>query len=337
MGKKRQLMDYDKGALRNLVVHLEKVRRPMPGSQIPRLSIDMEGLEKTIKGLPKKEREVMERFWGLIPGTPIRSQNVLKKIGKDTALKNMLEEAYHVMEKLISVEYLYQFDNNAKKLVEEIVSKIDKTGHEDMSDIDTIKYYLIFLVFLGSGHQMIYEADELQAMTKQEEMEGCFDKYALLQATWNCTTKYFPEKAINLRLIIATLEMFDLRDIITMKKYVFLPIDKGYEDVYTNPVGTFYQIRLFKEKIFSCGPWNVTSSLIYGHNVDPKDLEKFCKHFAKFRNDWNSLSDFKQEQEETFIATTKGKVIVPCYKIEKLEFTDSYEIISLYVNRNCLL
>ena len=336
MGKKKQVVNYDKKALENLVAHIESARQPFKGLNIPKLKIDREALENTVKGLPKKEREVMEKFWGLIPGTPIQAKDIVKRIGKNLALKNMLDEAYSIVEKLISVEYLYQFDMGVQKLVQEIVTKIDKKDLENIDDISTIKYFLIFLVFFAGGHQMIYDTEGIQPMTQEEEKVGRFDKYALLKAAWESTTKNLPDHSISLRLIISMIEMFDVKDIIAMKRYVFLPIEREYEGLQTETVVTFQQIRTFKEKIFGSGPWNMTYLLIYGQQIERGEVEKLSKHFKEFRSDWNSLEKYKKEEDAVMI-TSKGEVTLPLYEVEGLQFTDSYEVMFLYLNRNVLL
>lgn len=335
MGKKRKSVAYDEKAMENLAVYINRARQPLKDVSIPRLRIDMKALEDTVKGLPKKEKEVMEKFWGLIPGTPIRANNVLQRIGKDMSLKNMMDEAYEIVRKLISVEYLYLYDMGVRKLVENIMTKIDKRNCEDISDIDAIKYFIIFLVFLSGGHQMVYETDGSRPMTEEEENKGCFDKYALLKATWDCTTKNLPDHSISLKLIILFLEMLDIKDVITMRRYVFLPIDREYEDMETDPIGTFKQLRLFKEKIFHSGPWNMAFLLIYGNNVEKAELEKLGKHFGEFRSDWNNLNKYRKD--DAVITTSKGEVTLPLYRVEEFEFTDSYEVMFFYVNRNYLL
>lgn len=332
MGKKKHLVDYDTKALKNLAIHIEKARQPMKGEGIPKLKINLGELEDTLKTLPKKEREVMEHFWGLIPGTPIRAMNALNRIGKDQALSNMLHGAYKVIEKIISIEFLYLYDTNVKKLIANFMTKIDKSGYEKISDIDAIKYFIIFLVFFAGGHQMVYETEGIQVMTEEEEKTGYFDQYALLRATWESTAKDLPNHSIRLRLIIQAIEMFDLKDVITMKKYVGLQIEKEYQDVETEDVGTFWKIRIFKEKIFQYGSWDITAMLIYGNKINQEKLLSFCKHFGEFRSDWKTIKRF--QKGEVIIATTKGEVKLLQYDIEGLEFTDVYEVMFLYLIRN---
>ena len=334
MGKKKQLVGYDKEAMQVLANHIRGARQPMKEGGIPELKINLDNLEDTVRSLPKKEREVMEKFWGLIPGTPIKAKGALSRIGKDAALKNMMEAAYQVISKLISIEYFYRYDSNAAKLIMDIMSKIDKTGYEEMSDIDAIKYFIIFLVFFAGGHQMVYETEGIPTMTDEEEKVGYFDKYALLKATWESTTKNLPDRSISLRFIILAMEMFDIKEVIAMKRYVWLPIEKEYEDIETEPLGTFEQIRIFKEKLFPYGAWDITCLIIYGNAVEEEELKKFGEHFDEFRASWKSLRKFQSTKVN--IVTTQGKKRITSYDIEGLKFTDIYEVMFLYICRNYL-
>lgn len=335
MGKKKQNVNYDRKALENLTIHIEKARQPLKDGNIPKLNIDLELLEKTIKSLSKKERELMEKFWGLIPGTPIRSENILFKINKDTALRNMLNAAYEIVEKLISIEYLYLFDIDVKNVVDRFATRIDKSGYEEISDMDAIKYLIIFLVFIACGPQMIYESEGIKTITEKEEKIGYFDNYSLLQASWYGSAKNFPEKSIKLGLIISAIEMFNVKDVIAMRKYVNLPIGKEFEGIETDDVKTFQQIRHFKEKIFPNGAWDNACAIIYGDNIERDILEKFCEHFPEFRADWGSLRKFKKGK--VTIETSEGRVKIPEYKIEELYFTDVYEVMFLYLSRKYIM
>lgn len=334
MGKKTRQVAYDKNALLNLANHIKRARQPLKENGIPELKIDLGGLETVIKELPKKEREVTEKVWGLIPGTVIQAKNVAARIQKDIAFKDMLERAYKIIEKLFSMEYLIQYDLEARKVAENFYRKFDKTGCEELTDVDALKYFLIFLVFLAGGPKMIYESEQLPQVTEEEEKVGYFDQYSLLTATWNGSAMDFPDKSIRIKLIILFLEMLDFKDVLSMKQYVGLPIEKEYENWPTESVIRFREIRQLKEKIFPSGSWETSEMFIYGHNVDKKQIEKFCSHFSNFRKDWTTVNPFRKGEDSFKV---RGKTIkLPRYEIEGFYFNDIYEIMFLYLSRRYL-
>ena len=335
MGKKTRQVNYDKSALLNLAEHIKSARQPLNGNKIQKLRIDLKGLESTVKGLPKKERELMEKFWGLIPGTAIQARNAAVRVQKDIAFKSMLDKTYRIVEKMFSMEYLIQFDPEARKVVDELIPKFDKSGCGDMTDVDALKYFILFLVFLTGGTKMIYESGEDKMMTDEEEKIGYFDQYSLLEATLEGSARDMPDKSIRIKLIILFLEMFDLKDVVSMKKYANLPIERQFEDLQVDSVTRFEEIRKFKERIFKSGSWETTEMFIYGHNIEEEKIRKLFEHFAEFRRDWNSIGRFQKGKDT--ISTSQGEVKIPRYEIEGFFFNDPYEIMFLYLSRNHLL
>lgn len=333
MAKKRQNVSYDRESLNQMALEINRIRRPMVEGKIPHLQINLDDLEKTVKGLPVKEREKLEKFWGLVPGTIKRYKNPLFKIVGDLALKNMADDATRILFKLISIEYLYMFDGNARKLVNDFASKINKRGFEAMSDIDALNYLIIFFVFICGGPQMNYD-NEKQKIQYEKEKLGHFDKFGLLNAIWEDSGHKLPDHSINLGLLISVIEMFELKDVIAMKKYVGLPISIEDSDIETEPTSTFWDIRKFKERIFSQGEWVITNYLIYNQGSKKLDLSAFEEKIAELRSNWNTVYEF--EVESSTMKTSEGEKRINIYKIGGLGFSDIYEVMTLYICRNYL-
>lgn len=333
MGKKRQTVSYDREALSNLAIQMIKIRQPIKNGNIPQININLDSLEEIIKALPKKERELLERFYGLIPGKANHSLKSNSHSSKDLAFSNMKNSASMIMWNLLKFEYMYQYDKQVEEVISGIATKIDKDGVEEVSDIDAIKYLLIFIIFIVGGPRLGFEEEGYQ-IDPEEEKRDSFDEYALLNNIWRNTGSEIPDNSINLKLLIDTINMFDLKDIVAMKRFVRLPISKEFETIQEGEMETFFDIRRFKERVFSDGEWCVTEALIYGSSAGKPNMANFAKHIPKFRADWSSVEGFKTK--ELSIVTSEGEKKLNCYEIGGFEFTDIYEIMNLYVNRRIL-
>lgn len=337
MGKNKK-KDYDKSALKNLASHICHMRKPIEEKLFPKLAIDIDGLEKAILQLERKERESLEHFWGLVPGTMDQSKRFYSKKRKanDVAYMNMFEAMTEAAKKLLSIEMLYLYDKEVKRLISQIASKINKTDVEDISDIDAVKYLIIFWVFISGGPNMFYEQQGEEIETKYDE-SGNFDQYALLKSTWEDSTNLLEDHSINLKLLIETIQMFDLKDVIAMKRFAGLPISRWELEMESvEPLSNFGKVRKFKQKLFQYGEWEVTVHLIYNNGVGKKvKLQRFSNQFSKLRSDWdNNVREYESGTRK--IKSSMGVREVVNYNIGGLEFTDIYEVMNLYVNRNSI-
>ena len=333
MGKKKQKANYDKGRLRNLAAQICRIRKPTSKGGIPAIKVDIEGLEKALLKLERKEREVMERFWGLIPGTPDHSQYHFSAARKsnDIAHNIMADKVVEVIKKLVSFEYLYLYDKGLKKLVDNILTKINKAGVEEISDMNAVKYLIIFLVFISGGPHMVFEQYDAE-IDLENDSKGTFDDYSLLQRIWVQTGNIVKDGSINLKLIMELVEMFDIKDVITMKRFVRLPIDRKDEDIETESLSTFKDIRLFKERIFPYGNWEFTNLMIYYGGTYEVNLNEFGEKLNTLRSDWSSIKNFATVK--TVVNTSAGQRELQVYEIGGVEVTDIYEVMFLYVSRN---
>lgn len=333
MGRKVKNVDYDMQTLGEFAVRLNKARRPMKKGGVADLKIDLDKLGQTIRKLPKKERELVERYWGLIPGTPVLAKSAIARSKKDEAFHNMMAATASAMDKLLSIEYLRFYDEEAEELVQNLYKKMNKKGIEDMSEINAIKYFLIFLIFIVGGERMIYEEDDMCLNLKEEQI-GKFDNYTLLKVTWRETARRLDDESINMKLLVDAIDMFDLKDVIAMKRYVGLPIPKEFEDIPAKQMESFMDVRLFKEKVFQYGAWDVTSILIYSQCIQKIDMSVFEKNLSLLRADWKNLEKFRTG--EAIIITTEGEKTVDFYEFGELHFTDIYEVMFLYVSRRLI-
>ena len=330
--KKRKNVSYEKGALESLQKHLAYFRRPLPNGNIPGITGTVEDLGKAVSMLPQREKEALERFWGLVPGTTNHGKAIFNGKKKDLAYENMLNNSNEALKKLLTIEYLYVYDNNVKSVIDNILTKVDRTGLE-ISDMEAIKYLLIFLIFIAGGHHMIFENDDYDIDLEADEKIH-FDEYALLDTMWQESACLLEDSSIKLGLLIDIIQMFDVEDMAIMKSFVGLPLDKLESEVGIEKLSTFREVRRVKEKMFNLGAWSVTSEIIYGAAISKEQENKLVSHFDEFRKNWSIVLNFKTETK--VIKTTQGEHSVDVYSIEGLEFTDLYELMSLYVCRKWL-
>lgn len=323
-------MNYDPQNLKVLAEYMENARKPLTNGKIPNIHIDLEKLESTIKALSKKERETLEKFWGLNPGTINHSQS-MKGLGQ-VAYNNMFTEVKKILQKIISLEYLKEYDCNVAELVGNMAKKICKDSL-DISDIDAVKYLNVLFIMLDNGPQMPFDDEE--KIDSDLDAEASFDDYAMTCEIWRVIKDRLPDNSINLKLLIEAIEMFDIPDIMAIKKFANIPLnridEKDFED--ESRLETLQDIRKFKERIFPYGSWDVTLRLIIGKKIN---LEGFANALSLFRQDWANILNFKTGKSKT-IMTSEGERKLDIYEIGGLEFTDPYEVMFLYVERNIIL
>lgn len=321
--KKRSDVSYETTNLAKMVEDLNKFRKLAERRDVVPIKPDMATFEEVIKALPRKEREICEKYWGLIPGTNPHKRG--KPKGKALGAHEMVlvSKLGDVIIKLIGVDYIHIYDVEARELFQKIREKINMEGFEG-SENEAIKYILIYFIFIADGPNSVCENGSWM-LTEKEEEDVSFDFYNFLEIIWEDMLNKLPDNSIHLKVLISVVEMFDCKYVETMKAYVGLPVHRDYVNVELQVPITFKEIRLFKEKLFQRGAWSVTDTLIY----QGIDLKKFFSKIGKLRkNRWQDLDSFKSANSRE-IKTTKGKVTLPTYEIGGLSFTDDLEIMFL--------
>lgn len=324
MGKKKRLeVSYEATNLAKMVNDLNKFRKLAERRDVVQIKPDMATFEEVIKGLPRKERELCEKYWGLIPGTNPHKRGKFEGKALGAHERLLVSKLGDVIIKLIGVDYIQLYDEGAKELFQNIVEKINREKFEG-SENDALKYLLIYFIFIADGPNSVCENGSWVLSGKEEE-DVSFDFYNFLEIIWEEMLSKLPNRSINLAVLISVVEMFDCKYVETMKAYAGLPVHRDYVNLELKVPITFKEIRLFKEEMFQHGAWSVTDTLIY----QGIDLKKFFSKIGKLRkNRWQDLDSFKFGNSRE-IRTTKGKVTLPTYEIGGLSFTDDLEIMFL--------
>jgi len=331
MGKKRRnALEYDVDALKALADSIKASRKEVADGGLINLDIDLDKLKEVVVGLPKKEREALEKYFGLIPGTAAvrKMKNSLERMRKDVAFCDIINRSRTAVYSLMKFEYISVYDRNAHELMQNIISKIDKGDDEDISDIDIIRYFVIFLIFIIDGPKMLYE-EGTDTLNEDVEAVANYEVYSTLNSVWNASMHRLEDKSISLYAIKQLISMFEVCDVQAMRKYVGLPVEKEFEE--DKPLGTFKEIRLFKERLFPYGAWSVTTSMLY-YAIRPKSkIKKFSSAVNKFkRTGWKQIQDYKADGF-IILEFSSGIREVSVYDIGGFIFSDPYEVMFLSV------
>lgn len=335
MGNKKQ-KGYVPEALKSLAKSLQDLRRDKAlklGS--PSFTVDLEGLEKAIKMLPRKDREIIEKFWGLTGGT-----NHSKKIGilkfNDTAFNQMHRAAIESRSLLNAIDNLCLYSEITQKRIERLVPKLDKQGMQ-ISDLEAIKYLMLYVMFIHNGPKMCFENDLMKVEQGDDNTANVFDTYAMLSEMY-VDLKDMPDGTIKLRILVDLIENYDYKDWMAMKKSMKLFIAKEDQKYFVGEtlecLRNVGQIRKFKERIFPYGAWTITTLLLLGDPENELQLNDFMKEMNKIHKNWACIEEYKVRQESLRIS--KETRTLDVYSIGGLEFTDLDEIRFLYLERNLI-
>lgn len=332
MGKKKsKAIAYDPKNLQFLGRSLLSLRKAADEGET-NFKVNIDNLEVAVRKLPDIDRLNVEKFWGLTGG-PNHSKKL--GLGKDIAYIQMRNSAILSMNKLFYLDYMFIYDEHMKILVEQIMPKIDK-GDLQISDLEAIKYILMFLIAFQNGPKMSFEEDLMEVDTNCQP-EFIFDEYTVLEGAYD-EFKNWPEKCINLRLVKDMLDMVDFQDAVSLQKSFGIAcseetrriLGREYETIGTTR--SFRAMRALKERIFPFGDWEVTALLIFRDKKDEVTLNEFAKCLDKLSRDWSQIEKFKTGQKK--LATSREVRTLDVYNIGGLEFTDIYEVMFLYLERN---
>lgn len=298
--------------------------------------INLEELQKAIRLLERKDRKSIERFWGLNGGIN-HSKKLTSSKEKDAAFMMMSSNAIESLNKLFRLDYIYMYDEGLKEMVTKLAKKINK-NLRNTSDVEAIKYLIALLVILQNGPKMPFEEDSMSIDTSSSE-ELIFDEYAIIQNALQ-ELENLPEGSINLKLIHNFIEMLDFKDSLAIKKTFCIDVPKselpeGFDYEETATTYTLGEVREFKERVFPYGSWEVTNNLILGDTEVSDKLKDFMECLDIVRKDWAKLAEFKVGIKQ--LRTPHEVRSLDVYNVGGLEFTDIYEIMFLYLERNVIL
>lgn len=333
MREKKKVKEYDPKALESLARSILLIRQADEGRRKPILKLD--GLQKAVRALEKEDRERIERFWGLTGGTD-HSKKFGRISSKDVAFIEMSKNAVLSLRKLLTLDYLVMYDAVVGKQIDLIAKKVNFAGLE-ISDKECVKYLMAFFIYAENGPKMSFEEDPMSIDEDLNE-SFIFDECEILNQMWGEFERY-EDNSINIRLLVSFFEMLDFKDMLTVKKSIGIEINKGclpdgfkLEDIES--VRTVGEIRKLKETMFPYGAWNVVTDLILCGPESNLDMDDFLLKLNSIRKDWSKVTEYKTGEKN--LQTGSDLRTLSIYNIGGLEFTDIYEVMFIYLERNLI-
>lgn len=328
-GLKKLVTKKTKGyVLENLeyfVETLKEIRKTKDGEK-HYFRPSLANLQRTIETLPKEHRQNIEKFWGLTGGINHSKRNVT---AKDGAFIQMRKMAVDSLKLLFRLEYVVVYDEYIKARISRLIKKINKNGIE-ISDLDAVKYLMVFQVILLNGPKMCFETNPLELdSVRNESFE---DKEYQTICELSRMFEVIPDNSINLNLLMNWVEMFDLNDSLSIKQTFRIAIPKEFLKEEIEILKTLPQLRMFKARVFTHGAWNLTSELVFGNPNGEINLAGFVEALDEIRKDCSKIADFKSGQMQ--LKTIHELRTLDVYNIGGFEFTDIYEVMFLYLARN---
>lgn len=322
--KRKEYVQYSTEALLDMANVLNNIHRAIRNYELLELNVNIQGLQEAIYKLPRKDRDLLERYWGLLPGTRaiVDSKTYRKDFFKDISKRNMEKEVRWILHKLRRLDYLIIYDERAQKLIQNLVSKCDRTNTE-LTDLEIVKYLVIFFTFIMGGEQMIY-TEKLDELSDEEKKDVAFDLYSYMSLTWDASIIDMPDGRIKLELLLKVMDMFDCIQVAKMKKYAGLPVSIEYVGKDVRPPKTLKEIEDFKKELFPNGEWTILCNLIYWRELEDVNFGGFWKELRKLKEaDWGTFEQYKDGDKE--VVANDGKTLVPMYNIGGINISDPYE------------
>lgn len=322
MGKNKNTQAYAPEAFQLLGTYMETLRQK-GAKKVFKTKVNLEGLKKAMMTLNREDRETIEKFWGLTGGT-----NHSKRLtsAKDVAFIQMRDKACQALSQLSKLDNARMYDESVDTLVEIIGKKINMYGFENISQFEAVKYLMAFLILIENGPKMSFEQDLMKVETKVDRF--CYlDEYEALYEMYE-VLKDHTDQSINFGLVKSTFDMMDVQDCAIIQKSFGLEVEDCFKSKNEDILDTFGKIRAFKERIFPYGAWDVTCMLVLGNSVE---MEEFARAVRKLHRNWSRIAEYKTSQKVLKTSTETRNLDV--YSFGDLEFTDPYEVMFLYLER----
>ena len=346
MGTKKKVKEYYPDALERFGHYLE-IKRNNGNKDIQKTRVNYFGLQKAIMALPKEDREKIEKFWGLTGGVN-HSLRMTQPNIKDVAYHTMCRDAHLAVDKLFCLDFVRMYDENYDSQIRLINSKVIKDENTQNNPLENVRYLIAFSIVFENGPKMNYDRDLMNVETRIDKTHNV-DEYEALKEI-HTALRNFPENVVNVALVKSIFEMMDYKDCLAIRKNFKIDISqnicpaeilffretisikKFLSEIKIEEFENFGQLRAFKERVFQHGSWDVTCGLVFGEDVD---IVPFFTEVSKFDEDWSKIENFKTGQKT--LRTTEGVQTLDVYTIGGLEFTDPYEIVSLYLSHDVIM
>lgn len=251
--------------------------------------------------LSKKEKEKLERFYGLKGGI----KHYLKVVKpNDKAYQRMLTDAVTAAEKLCSFESLYNWQVETRETIDKIATKV-YDPEKKYSNLEKAKLAHLYYRYISGMILMPYDYKKngnivLPVEEKQTEA-SVFAVPDLLLQEWECFFNLLPDGDIIPEMVKKFLEVIpeNCKDFINKDCQLS-------ENKYQRTV--LGKVRSIKEEIFSTGNWFTCSFCTFS------EIKKVrLKHFTDLIDVANAADDKwigNHSRRRTVIFPAQGKKVV---------------------------
>ncbi len=342
--KKRKDVAYEREGLQCVADSLQKNKLQL--SSYKKELFNLDGLEVAIKKMPKDQRESIEKFFGLLPETINHSikykawEKSFPRKPLDVSMATLSKKAHDDVMYLYSLDYSILYDENLTPVISKLLTKIDRTNISGLTDLEILKYLLIYLEIICEGPN--FYSDLAQQYSEYEEKIMVFDHYLLLHQAWDSFLAPISDASFNMALVVEWVQMLYVRDRAKLLQSFSLSVPNELRDyVEGSPLHTYSELRAFKEHLFPNGPWHILESIVFEDDIREFDFEALGDIFSLIRRNSTELLQSYQEKFKTDdYLQTPSKRLFPIYRFgsEKYlyQFTDIEELLSLYTIKECL-
>ena len=259
-------MKYVLERLNDIVEVIETVRQWSENDVKP-IRIDLFGLERAIRALPKEAKKSLEGFFDLTSKKPISPfrrymfQGAKEYIWNRCTPSSVMEKGNKALDSLLLLQqwrFVLEYDSEVRDGAKKLQEKTDLPGEEGIS------FLLLYCMLMAGGKSFFFDSVEKEIDVKKEEIDS-FDSKSLLMIVRDT----FREKElIKISLFREFFELFvpdSLKMEILKGQGMKIPKELTYSQGIQQPgTMTFQWLRQVKQDLFPRGPWETAEALIEG-------------------------------------------------------------------------
>ena len=302
-------------------------------NEVPKFYI--KELKGELSKLSKKEREVLEKFFGITG-----SRHYLKQPNpKNVALTNMQEAAAMAAARLRTVNKMYEYNKQFHDAIDKIAKKVyDPEGK--YTNVQKAKLAHLYFNWVKDFQYMFYDS-ELQVVGKplSEEEQRAESRVYLASGYYVKEWEYFFSKIPDNDIIADQIVEFawqadaDADDM--MMRFSELTENDGIKGSHENLNGetcmvNCLKMREAKERLFPSGEWNGDYMRLSKFAEMPVEMvQGLLEWYKKYRNVFEYESDKCSDYvERKVFLRTKGEIISKAAKLnERFNYVDDFEVI----------
>lgn len=255
------LLKYVRERLNDIVEVIETVRQWSENDVKP-IRIDLFGLERAIRALPKEAKKSLEGFFDLTSKKPISPfrrylfKGTKEFIWNRCTPSSVMEKGNKALDSLLLMQqwrFVLEYDSEVRDGAKKLQEKTDLPGEEGIS------FLLLYCMLMVGGKSFFFDSIEKGIEVKKEEIES-FDSISLIVLA----CEVFKDRKLKISIFKEFFEVF-VPD--TLKKELLeavgMKIPKELTYIQGTPgTMTFQRLRRIKESLFPKGPWEATEALI---------------------------------------------------------------------------